>query len=320
MGTVSIFLQVYPNSLDQPWLNRVICGWRREEELVRRECGLPSIDTEYPGCFPYSNGQDSTAQTQARNGGRKLRTRNETFEANPPTFRRSTSFNSFQDLLMHNLQMMQGGFNKSHTPELVEMDEEDFAEKDFDFEAFIEAHAKENHQDPKVAQEHQKRHLLNYEHIPWFNYWPLLAVRTEYYYRYAGTQTIPPCYGTFISDPTQNRRQSNHWRVMKDPIRISQRQLDEMNRLIRERIAPQGTPLSSCQPDTGSKPNTFPDDPGKVNVARPIMGTRTAHFKVYCECNDWRNSRWPEDQEYCKKGFRERFYEHPYNFDSGGEF
>lgn len=45
----------------------------------------------------------------------------------------------------------------------------------------------------------------------WNNYFALDGVKTEYYYRYSGTQTIPPCYGTFVSG-AKNRRQTNHWR------------------------------------------------------------------------------------------------------------
>lgn len=43
----------------------------------------------------------------------------------------------------------------------------------------------------------------------WHNYFALEDVKTEYYYRYSGTQTIPPCYGTFYEG--DNRRQTNHW-------------------------------------------------------------------------------------------------------------
>ena len=314
-----MFLQAYDNALDNPWFNRVICAWRREEELVRRQCSLPSVEAEYPGCFPYGSGDTGVSQQ----GNRNLRRVNTTTGEEEPveTFARQTSFNSFQDLLMHNYQMMKHGQNKSHEPQLLVQDEDDFRDpdEDFDWDAFIAA--QEDPQDPRVASKHANRHLMDYEHIPWFNYWPMLAVRTEYYYRYSGTQTVPPCYGTFLPGAERNRRQTNHWRVMKDPIRISQRQLDEMHRLLRERIAPQGTPLTSCQPDTASKPNTTdPGDPSKVFLARPIQGTKTAHFKVYCECQDWNNSRWPEDKEYCKKPLRERLYGHPYNFNTEGEF
>lgn len=36
----------------------------------------------------------------------------------------------------------------------------------------------------------QFRDLLEGNEIPWFNYWPMMGARTDYYYRYQGTQTI----------------------------------------------------------------------------------------------------------------------------------
>lgn len=102
---------------------------------------------------------------------------------------------------------------------------------------------------------------------------------------------------------------------MKDPIRVSQRQINEMHRLLKERIAPIDDPVRPCKPDTAAKPD--PDDPEKVNVARPIMSNHYAHFKVFCECQDWR-SKWEEDKAWCQLDQLQRYYEQPYNFQTRG--
>jgi hypothetical protein len=96
---------------------------------------------------------------------------------------------------------------------------------------------------------------------------------------------------------------------------VTQRQIDEMHRLLKERIAPLDDPLASCQPDTAAKVNE--DDPTKISVARPLMETRDTHYKVFCECIDW-PSKWPEDRAWCEQGFMDRLYTHPYNFQTDG--
>jgi Eukaryotic-type carbonic anhydrase len=45
----------------------------------------------------------------------------------------------------------------------------------------------------------------------WHNYFAINDVKTQYYYRYSGSQTIPPCYGSFVPGKN-NRKQTNHWR------------------------------------------------------------------------------------------------------------
>lgn len=133
----------------------------------------------------------------------------------------------------------------------------------------------------------------------------------RYYFRYQGTATIPPCYG---NDTFGTRRGVNHWRVLKDPIRIHPRQLEELERLIRERIAPPDDPVNPCQPDTAAKVS----EDGRVNTARPLMYRNTAaNAKTFCECKDW-ESKWPEDRQWCLSDINERFYAKPYNFESDG--
>jgi len=99
---------------------------------------------------------------------------------------------SAHDLILHNHHQL--SLDASYEPMTIEMDPiEDFKDmSDFDWDAFIaEQYAKD---DATKPMHRGRRELLNYEHVgPWFNYFPMLAVRTEYYYRYSGTQTIPPC-------------------------------------------------------------------------------------------------------------------------------
>jgi hypothetical protein len=162
-----------------------------------------------------------------------------------------------------------------------------------------------------VAAHESFRKLLEGDEIEWFNYFPMLGVRTEYYYRYSGTSTIPPCYGQFQEN---SRKGTNHWRVLKDPIRIHPRQLKELQRLLKDRIAPMDDPVNPCQPDTAAKVN----NDGTVEAARPLQYYHPAHFKVFCECKDW-PSKWPEDRAWCAiEDITERFYDHPYNFDTNG--
>lgn len=181
MAAVTVFLEAYDEADDYDMLNRVICAWREEEELTRRACGLASVATAYPGCFQYT----STAQTNRRN------------LLSEPNLTQSA-----HDIFLSNYFERQANSSSvpfSHDPE------DDFDDGDFDWDQFIASQYESND---------KRRRLMNYEHVePWHNYFPMLGVRTEYYYRYSGTQTVPPCYGKFFRD--NNRKQTNHHRVMK---------------------------------------------------------------------------------------------------------
>lgn len=142
----------------------------------------------------------------------------------------------------------------------------------------------------------------------------MIDVRTEYYFRYSGTQTTPPCYGKFVSG---SRGQTNHWRVFKDPIVVTFRQVNEMHRLIRSRIAPKDDPIKSCKPDTAAIVNKVTK---RVNTNRPLQKYNAAHFGVFCECPNWK-SHFIEDQQWCsafKENQTERYFDHPYNFPTKG--
>lgn len=286
MAAVSIFLEEVDEAPDNAVLNRIICQWRQAEEETRDACGLASANTHYPGCYFYTRAA----------GARRLHSDQST----------STSpFRSVADLILEN------ELNPENSPKTIVVDEDGDADEqdvNFDWDSFIKSHSEmPNHPGPAG------RHLMDYDHvIPWFNYFPMLDVRTEYYFRYSGTQTVPPCYGKWFSG--NDRRQTNHWRVMKDPIRVSRRQIDEMHRLLSERIAPVDDRVRPCQPDTAAK--RFPNS-SRISVARPVQSTRGVHFKVFCECDDWA-SKWPEDQAWCEKNKMDRLYTTPYNFETSG--
>lgn len=286
MAAVTVFLEEYDKSPDNDVLNRIICQWRRAEDETREACGLPSVKTHYPGCYFYTRGHTESER-------RLLRKQSIPGKYHPM---------SAAELLSKN------HLNPGKTSTILLDGDEDPASKSFDWEAFVASQSK-----GQGKQDQHGRRLLDYDHVgPWFNYFPMLDVRTEYYYRYSGTQTIPPCYGKWFV--ANDRRQTNHWRIMKDPIRVSRRQIDEMHRLLRERIAPIDDSLKSCQPDTAAK--IFPNST-RVSVARPVQSTRGVHFKVFCECDDWA-SKWPEDQKWCTLNKMDRLFRQPYNFETDG--
>mmetsp|Transcript_3495 Transcript_3495/g.6582 ORF Transcript_3495/g.6582 Transcript_3495/m.6582 type:complete len:572 (+) Transcript_3495:230-1945(+) len=310
MGTVSVFMQAYEDAAPYRYLDKIICQWRRKEYEVRKECGLDPIETSYPGCFPLK-----------RNLRRKVQEVNAT-STNAPKGR--SKFQTAQDVILHNYQFKD---HPNHSNVKIFMEESNWApaeEKDWD--AWIAEQSQKMQQEEELYhrmrtmdhggnhtdQLHQQfRQLLEYDEIEWFNYWPMLGVRTEYYFRYSGSQTIPPCYGNFVSD---TREGTNHWRVMKDPIRIHPRQLQELQRLIADRISPKGSLVSECQPDTAAKVQRDGNKVIEVQAARPLMSWHNVHFKTFCECKDW-DSKWPEDREWCKiDNINERFYDKPYNF------
>lgn len=302
MATVTFFLVAYDDTPDYDFLNRLICQWRKVEEETRRQCNLPSVYEEYPGCYYYQRFGNSTSTYNLDGVGVLRNVRADHSDLRKPAI-------SAHDIILHNDMNQQNHYNFS--PKIILLDEtntEPDTVVDFDWDAFIQS----QYEQEEARQGH--RHLMDYAHVgPWFNYFPMVGVKTEYYFRYSGTQTIPPCYGRF--QPRSNRGNTNNWRVMKDPIRVSKRQIDELHRLLRERIAPPGDPLRPCQRDTAAKKTGHGK---KISVARPLQSTRVAHFMVFCECENW-GSKWEEDKSWCRqKNKTKRLYQHPYNFPTDG--
>eukprot|EP00537_Pseudo-nitzschia_pungens_P014485 CAMPEP_0172397898 /NCGR_PEP_ID=MMETSP1061-20121228/33405_1 /TAXON_ID=37318 /ORGANISM="Pseudo-nitzschia pungens, Strain cf. pungens" /LENGTH=576 /DNA_ID=CAMNT_0013130229 /DNA_START=72 /DNA_END=1802 /DNA_ORIENTATION=+ len=317
VATVSIFVEAFDDVPPYPFLDKIICRWRRKEYEVRKECGLQPIRSTYPGCFPL--------KARKRQRERNLR-RNEQ-DSQSQRFANGMNFQTVHDVILYNDRHKN---NPNHTNVRLHMEGNNWEpaeEKDWD--AWIKEQSKKMKSDEDLyhkmrERDHggnhteelhdQFRKLFQYDELEWFNYWPMLAVRTEYYFRYSGSQTIPPCYGNFVQE---SRVGTNHWRVMKDPIRIHTRQLKELRRLAAERIAPRGSLVNSCKPDTAASVTRDEADPGTivdVDNTRPLQSWTTTHFKTFCECKDW-PSKWPEDQRWCElEDINERFYKKPYNF------
>lgn len=313
LGTVSVFMNAYEDAAPYRFLDKVICQWRRKEFEVRTACGLDPVESTYPGCFPLFQ--------------RNLRSVDSS-NITTATKKHHPHIQTAQDVIIHNYQQRD---NPSHKNIRIEMDETNFApaeEKDWD--AWIEQQSKQMRDEEEIyhrmkhmhyggnhtdeLHEHFRR-LYQGEELEWFNYWPLVGVRTEYYFRYSGSQTIPPCYGNHIDN---SRAGINHWRIMKDPIRIHPRQLQELKRLMGERISPKGSLVNECKPDTAAKVkrDSETNEIIEIEAARPLQEWNNVHFKTFCECKDW-ESKWPEDRQWClTDDISERFFDKPYNFDS----
>ena len=163
----------------------------------------------------------------------------------------------------------------------------------------------------RIYAEHKQRslqqlaavHEENYADITWFPYDWNVRVQTEYYFRYEGTMLIPPCFEIVT------------WRQYKDPIKVHRRQIDELNRLLAWRINP-----ATCNKDSAG---IVSGDGNKVNVNRALQFTTDSHKEVFCECKNW-PSKFATDKMWCHDYQQDtnydRFFKHPYNFESGGTF
>lgn len=276
MGTIAIFLQGNETYAPYPYLDKVICQFRHVEDQVRQACEMESVTTHYPGCYNYNRTWSS----------RKLETQDDV----------NRYLNAALDQMLNNS-------NETFSLELDPLNFENGLTKE-EWSEFIKDYSSRH---PLNQEAQYVHHDIDYKDVEHSDYQWLLDVRTEYYFRYGGTMTIPPCYGEFI----RSRAQTNNWRVMKDPIRVHPRQIDELHRLLRERIAPPDdlNIKARCTADTAAK--IYPD--GKVSVARPIQERSFSHYNRFCECKDW-GSQWPEDQKWCHSGNETyRFFENRYN-------
>lgn len=153
LGTVTIFLEAYNETQDWPELNKLICQWRLAEERTRDQCGLPSVVDEYPGCFYYQRGFGTNAtspQTSEHDESRHLRSK----MASTP-----------KPLTLHDVFI---NAESSSKPKL-RVHKEDLKERELDWDEFI---ADVYHREAEA--EHGRR-LLNYDHVGWFNYFPMIA-------------------------------------------------------------------------------------------------------------------------------------------------
>jgi len=173
------------------------------------------------------------------------------------------------------------------------------------FGTLMERHLK-NENVIRDEDERRRRRLINYDDVSYWPYEWLVKVNTEYYFRYEGTQAVPPC------------KDKVHLRVMKDPIPIAPRQLAELERLLAERISPKNSRTKECELDNAGavRPNT---NGTLFDFARPTQKFHKMHRKVFCECKDWK-SKFQADKAWCKRDVINRFYRYPYGFNPGSEF
>ena len=291
MATIGIFLDATEAVEPYPYLDKLICQWRHYEDRVRSDCGMGSVETHYPGCFRHNR---ATSRTSPSTGGNRTRNlRKMVYDRDAPE-------------------------EEMNIP--LEVDPGNYRPPDYTDEEWAEFQAEYSRKHPLNSTNpfsNGRRHLIDYDHVGHWNYQFMQDVRTEYYFRYEGTSTIPPCYGRHSSGAGARDR-TNVWRVMKEPIRVHPRQIKEMHRLLRERIAPADSVRNACEPDTAAKV----EEDGTVSVARPLQELDDEHDNWFCECEDW-GSKVPEDKAWCQSGDRNRdyrWYEFPYHYDTNGEF
>jgi len=294
MATVGIFLEAHDDVEPYPYIDKAICLWRYHEDQKRKNCSLPSVESHYPGCFPYNRKTGEVSPVRVNPGNETRARRKMVVDSDATDEEMALPLHLDPD--------------EWRPPEKTEEEWAAFQEE------YSKQHPAGSPRRWSNATNTRKRHLVDYEHVPHFNYQFLLDVRTEYYFRYEGTTTYPPCYGRHGSSDG-NRARTNSWRFMKDPIRIHTRQLKEMHRLLKERIAPIESPINACQVDTGARV----EEDGTAWVARPLQELDETHNAWFCECEDW-GSKVPEDKLWCRSGDRDkdyRWWERPYGW--GGE-
>lgn len=223
--------------------------------------------SKYPGCFPYDR---TEASVPFRSGERKL---NQTSSKKPRLRRSPIDFNAPLEEQEKELKIDPRNYRPA------ERTEEEWA-------AWQEEYSRKHPLNSTNPWGNGRRRLVDYDHVPYDNYQFMTDCRTEYYFRYEGTTTYPPCF------TESNSERVNVWRFMKDPIRVHPRQIKELHRLLRERIAPLGSYNGSpqeCTPDTAAKVM----DDGTAWTARPLQELvesepgSDGHDNFFCECSDW---------------------------------
>jgi hypothetical protein len=183
MATVSVMMNAYEDAPIYRYLDKVICQWRQREYEVRQECGLEPVQGSYPGCFPLKK-----RDRERRNLRRSTMTEEERVK--------EAKRNRFQNVAEVILYNEKHRMDPDHTDVKILLDngdKEPSEEKDWD--AWIQQKSEQmnkedtfyhdlkdnqfngNHTDEALHEQFRK--LLEGDEIPWFNYWPMLGVRTE---------------------------------------------------------------------------------------------------------------------------------------------
>lgn len=166
MATIGIFLEAHDDVEPYPYLDKAICLWRYHEDQKRKNCSLPSVESQYPGCFPYNRGAGATSPVRATNETGTRRT-----------------------------MVIDDEATDEELAEGLWLDPQEFRPPDYteeEWAAFQEEYSKQHPVDSpnRWSNGTNTRHLIDYEHVPHFNYQFLLDVRTEFYFRYQGTTYV----------------------------------------------------------------------------------------------------------------------------------
>lgn len=135
--------------------------------------------------------------------------------------------------------------------------------------------------DPRFTTDRSQPEIQSkpYFNRAWHPYDWYVRANTEYYFRYKGSKPEPPCL------------EGVHWRVLRNPVKVSAGQLNKLANLMKNRINPE-----TCQYDTAGKAEI---GSSKLLYNRPLQTTTRGHKLVYCECDDW-ESQSLLDQHYCQ--------------------
>lgn len=214
MATVSVFMEAYEDAAPYKFLDKVICQWRRKEYNVRKQCGLEPVDSTYPGCFPLFDRRDLKEDKKNKNSNLREHPRQQEQEqrniedANleSSSSRSKTSneyeyeeisiqvpsdpkppFKTVADIIYFNAMT-----GRKSMLELEDINYDPAEERDW--EAWIAQHSaqmkreeslyhklRDNDYGGKHSDELHShfRRLVQGDEIEWYNYWPLLGVRTE---------------------------------------------------------------------------------------------------------------------------------------------
>ena len=184
MAAISVFMNAYDDAPPYRYLDKVICRWREKEFNTRKECGLDPIEFSYPGCFPLT-------LPPVRNLKTKIFNSNST-EGIPQV--KKHPVRTVADAIYHNELHRDDPYNNQLLN--IHMDEVNLSpaeEKDWDI--WISEQSEKMDDDESLYRELLQeeyngvhtddlhRRLIEGDETEWFNYWPMLGARTEYYYR-----------------------------------------------------------------------------------------------------------------------------------------
>ena len=170
-----MFFEAYDDAEPYDFLDKLICQWRIAEDATRSQCGLPSVTTQYPGCFGSTRGTNSSTATTTRRRRFKQKYRRRLSESSSrseiKTNGNETEDFGLLDMTAHDIILGKG--EGGHWT--LEMDASDFMEPDdVEWGRFLKAHEK------KRSKRRKRRRLINYDNVgPWTNYFLMHDVKTE---------------------------------------------------------------------------------------------------------------------------------------------